>query len=59
MIFLSFIEMSPRMLRVSMNKDKNVHKFALSAISGDFLERESEKVRDIVLGYYTWVTYYP
>ena len=41
------------------NKDKNVHKFASSAIRGEFLEREREKVKDIVLGYYIRVTYYP
>ena len=43
------------------NKDKNVHRFSLSAIRGELLEREGEKEREkeIVLGYYSWVTYYP
>ena len=41
------------------NKDENVHKFALSAIRGKLLEREREKIRDIVLEYFTRVTYYP
>ena len=45
-------------ITLNKNKDKNVHKFALSAIRGELLEREREKVRDIVLGYYTRVTYY-
>ena len=43
------------------NKDENVHKFALSGIRGKLLilEREREQEREIVLGYYTRVTYYP
>ena len=28
------------------NKDENVHRFALSAIRGDLLEREREKERE-------------
>ena len=38
------------------NKDENVHRFALS---GELLEREREIEKDIFLGYYTRVTYYP
>ena len=51
-------------MRMLINKDKNVHRFALSAIRGEVLEREREKEsdrereREIVLGYYTRVTYY-
>ena len=43
-----------------LKKDKNVHRFALNAIRGELLERERgrEKEREIVLGYYTQVTYY-
>ena len=33
------------------NKDENVHKFSLSAIRGELLEREREKERELVLGY--------
>ena len=48
-----------------LNKDENVHRFALSGIRGELLEgeRERDKKREkdgeIVLGYYTRVTYYP
>ena len=52
------------------NKDENVHRFALSVIRGWLLKREKrEKEKDrvkereiekeIVLGYYTRVTYHP
>ena len=36
------------------NKDENVHRFVLSAIREELLERG----RELVLGYYTRVTYY-
>ena len=47
--------------------DENIHRFALSAITGELLvrkrekerKRETERKRKIVLGYYTRVTYYP
>ena len=51
---------------VTKNKDENAHRFALSSIGGEHLERERDRVkerererereREIVLGYYT---YYP
>ena len=50
---------------MSENKDENVHRFALSAITGELLKRERERERkrerekEIALGYYTRVTYYP
>ena len=42
------------------NKDENVHRFALSAKRGKLLEREREREErgNIILGYYTRVTYY-
>ena len=36
------------------NQDENVNRFALSTMIGELLEREKE----MVLGYYTRVTYY-
>ena len=52
-----------------INKDENVHRFELSAIRGELLEREKDRERvkekkrerekEIVLGYYTRVTYSP
>ena len=38
-------------------EDENIHRFALSAIRGELLEKEREE--EIVLGYYTRVTYHP
>ena len=52
LMVLLFIELSEK---TYINKDKNVHRFALSATKGEILERE----REIVFGYYTRVTYYP
>ena len=47
---------------LKLNKDENVHRYPLCAIRGELLEREREKEREIekeiVLGYYRWVTYY-
>ena len=42
----------------SMSKgfNKDVHRFALSTIRKNFWR---EKEREIILGNYTWVTYYP
>ena len=51
LMVLLFIELSDK---TYIDKDKNVHRFALSAIKGELLKRE----RKIVLGYYTRVTYY-
>ena len=48
-----------------MSKDEYAHRFALSVIRGELFERQREKdkkrekEREIVLGYYTLVTYYP
>ena len=42
-----------------INKDENVQRFTLSAIRGELLERERKRKREIVLGYYTRVNYYP
>ena len=46
-------------VKFMINKDENFHRFALSAIREELLEREREKEREIVLVYYTRVTYYP
>ena len=46
-------------LGAKLNKDENVHRFALNAIRGKLLKREREKERQIVFGYHTRVTYYP
>ena len=46
-------------VKVNWKINGSVHRLALCAIRGELLERERKKVRDIVLGYYTWVTYYP
>ena len=34
-----------------MNKDKNVHRFALSAIRGELLERERDSFEIFLTGY--------
>ena len=39
-----FIDKKLRTLISSKNKDENAHRFALSAIRGEFLEREREKM---------------
>ena len=40
-------------------KGQKAHRFALSAIRGDLLNRERVGEKEIGLGYYTQVTYYP
>ena len=46
--------MSYKRWEMAENKDKHAHRFALSAIRGELLERERENV----LEFYKWVTYY-
>ena len=38
---------------ITKNKDEKVHRFSLSAIRGELLERKRERDKKIVLGYYT------
>jgi hypothetical protein len=42
-----------------LNKGENADRFALREIKGELLERERGGEKEIVLGYYTQVTYYP
>ena len=44
---------------ININKDEKAIRFVLSTIRGELLEREKERERKRVLGYYTRVTYYP
>ena len=48
---LLFILCPKKIFKKENNKDKNVHRFALSAIRGELLEREREieKEKEIVL----------
>ena len=38
-------------LHITRNKDENVHRYALSAISGEFLERERDSFGILYTGY--------